>query len=307
MGDLRYQEHLFHSDDDEEEEVAEFPFYHDTKSSSGMSIGISKVLEDGSKVANPEGGSLSLVLDGTVDKQMQIVLYDVQAPGLINVYGAESEPLSGKTFDAAPGVEQKIVINVSGALIIDISFTGVGYLSQLDVCRDPLKTPAPFGNNGGITTSEPTVAPTKEPCPTDVVFGKKKGITDYTDLPITIIDRDEHTVTVEISSPFEEIGSLSWLFTQYQKEHLPFCEGWEDWTPIASKTITAECMSHAPFAIIDVFVFDATDSTEYLDYQLDRAEVPECCHAPEGIPVVEYSFKVACVPTCPDDDVPEPL
>lgn len=123
------------------------------------------------------------------------------------------------------------------------------------------------------------------------------GTTEYEDIPITIVDRDARTVTLEIRSPFTE--TVAWIFADYVAGRSEECVGFEEVSRERVETITAECLVSAPITLVHIYALD----TQVLNSELDLAPLPPCCHGPDGLPTVEYTFRVSCVPQCPDGEV----
>jgi len=68
---------------------------------------------------------------------------------------------------------------------------------------------------------------------------------------------------------------------------------------------TAKCMRHTKISIVNIWVESCEEPGEptFL-VEGDDAEIPECCHPPpRECKTVQYTFKLPCIPPCPDDSI----
>jgi hypothetical protein len=162
----------------------------------------------------------------------------------------------------------------------------------------PNQTPNP---NIDLISPVPFIFNEEPECPADVKFIGSVGETSFDNFPITIVSQDTSTVTFEVKGSWP--AEIAYLYARYhnaEEGQTEKCFAYQTVDGTFSTQITAECMSHTPISIVNIFISDSS-----LDVETDIAEVPECCEAPEQdtFPVVEYSFKIYCVPQCPDDVV----
>lgn len=60
---------------------------------------------------------------------------------------------------------------------------------------------------------------------------------------------------------------------------------------------TAYCMKNVPISIVDIWMTDGSFSAGE-----DDAAIPECCHATNDLPSVQWTFKLYCInEDCPTD------
>jgi hypothetical protein len=229
-----------------------------------------------------------------------VTLFNVQsAAQIIFEVDGGSEILEVVPRDA--NAVETFELDVSNVAKMTVRFTGLGAIASLGVCVDKTKTPAPVG----IHQLEPTAAPTITPqpssasCPYDVVIYDQVGETVYPEIPIVILEQNTATVTFAVHNTFFERVArvyVQYHTTPYGDEKCYESEGAE----VGEFAVyTAKCMHNVPISVVEFWVSD--DSV--LDSTLDNAVVPECCEPPsdDTNPKVQYTFKLYCVPQCPDD------
>merc|ERR1712048_1503529 len=138
------------------------------------------------------------------------------------------------------------------------------------------------------------------PCPKDLVLNVLEEVgTKYENIPLEITHQNATTVTLKIIKPFIDVKEF--VYVEYMDEFQSQCVGYEEYEGISEATITAQCRSHHPVTIVNVFVSD--DSIVN-----GNSEIPLCCHAPDvEYPVVKYSFKVYCVTKCTPEEFTEEI
>jgi hypothetical protein len=139
-------------------------------------------------------------------------------------------------------------------------------------------------------------------CPEDVVLISQVGTTDYPDIPITILEQNTYSVKFRVQNTFD-VKNI--IFTQFHESTLGQTEcfqGESVETLNEDIVYTAYCMKNVPISIVDIWF-----TSDYLDLDLDNAEVPECCHPSKSAknPTVQYTFKVYCEPKCVPAAAPE--
>eukprot|EP00934_Nitzschia_sp_Nitz4_P005322 Nitzschia sp. Nitz4//scaffold410_size10010//2943//7146//NITZ4_009085-RA/size10010-snap-gene-0.9-mRNA-1//1//CDS//3329551310//5312//frame0 len=268
------------------------------------------------------GGDLIITLDQTQAKAMELHLWNVLDGGTVTALDEDGLELRTQFVSPGAGDIQVIEVTVTNAYVIVISLLGEGGLAQLMVCQDPVATAAPVGlapPSGSLETRPPTESPTPgggTTAPAPAPTSTPTGSTEVNDIstcpediellvitpedgkafdfaPLSIVERDGSSVTLELSKGFTE--TMSFIYVEYTDGRTNECVGFEDFLTSMSETITAKCMEMAPLTVVNIYVSDSSLVS-------GDAEIPKCCHHPLGttLPVVEYTFKVYCESQCSD-------
>jgi hypothetical protein len=160
-----------------------------------------------------------------------------------------------------------------------------------------------FGScNNQPTNSENMIQPTanNQPppaCPEDIILISQVGETKYPAIPIRIVEQNVDTVILQVVNTFDE--QVDSIYTQYNKP--PYGDTtclettFVDTDEVAE--YTAHCLHSDPITVVEVWVSDGS-----LDFGLDTAVVPKCCHpTPDDTNgKVQYTFQIRCVSECPE-------
>jgi len=257
-----------------------------------------------SPAMDPDGGQIVITLDMTHEKHMRLVTFGTEGGYSIIRMGPPDESGNMNFIDqvdyaGSAGVDEQKV-DVDGVFKVVVALAGPGGLAEMKVCRNPDSTPAPYGPATNGSTDTPTASPTDESdqCPPGVIHVRTIGDTEFSSLPIEVVEYGETSVTFNVKQTIQE--SVTSFYTQYRPDQFGVeCVRVENAVMNSYETYTAHCTELSKISIVDVYVADGA-----LDAKLDIANVPECCHAPDGeaFPTVHYVFEVKCVDPCPPGD-----
>jgi hypothetical protein len=269
-------------------------------------VGLKQVLilqqEDNAKaIPNQSGGDIVFQFGDFANRVTELTLFNVQSAAQI-IFEVDGGLVVLDVVPTDANAVEKIELDVSNVAKMTVRFTGLGAIASLGVCVDKTETRAPVG----IRELEPTAAPTVTPQPAsgscpydDVVLYDKVGETVYPEIPIVILEQNTATVTFAVHNTFFE--QVDRVYVQFRTTPYGDEKCYEtEYVEVGEFAVyTAECMHNVPISIVEFWVSD--DSV--LDNPLDDAVVPLCCEPPldDMNPKVQYTFKLYCVPQCPDD------
>jgi hypothetical protein len=279
-------------------------------------VGLGNVLivqenESTAAMSNPGGGDIVFTFDDATT-MLKLTVFNVQSGGEIifkKTDGAEKE----LTIPVMAANEVRdFEISEADVETMTVHFVGVGAVTNIGICRDPDAAPSPMGLAPPIETEEPSASPTPPPiqelipipptdCPADVVLLHVDGDYEFENLPIVILEQNIRSVKFRVQNTLNT--TITRIFTQYHETPTGETECFQQ-SEVAEKEFveyTAYCMQHVHISIVDIWV-----SGEPLNPALDTAEIPICCHPPDGdgIATVQYTFKLRCETECPPDELP---
>jgi hypothetical protein len=129
-------------------------------------------------------------------------------------------------------------------------------------------------------------------CPDDVQLIGQVVETDFSEIPIVILEQKTHTVKFLVRNFFFPNNSkAARIYTKWEEGQHRNVECSEDANVERGEysEYTAHCMANVPITTVSIWVSDAS----FLD-GFDNAQVPQCCHPPEEYTFakVQYSFKI---------------
>ena len=140
------------------------------------------------------------------------------------------------------------------------------------------------------------ICPVPDHCTEDIELVGQLGSTNYTQIPIRLIDQNKTMVVFQVMNTFGV--ELERVFAQYhasefgdtqcdQEFNVPVC--------LDNFTYAAYCMQR-PITIIDLWIV----SDEALTSGVDNAHIPECCkpNKTRTDAIAEYTFMIQCESKC---------
>ena len=214
-------------------------------------------------------------------------------------------PENGTGVKAGTGIKIMTTCIMGSADIAIFVYTGEEDPSKCRACEAPPTdstdiTGYYFTVPCEVECEEPSPAPTSVPsptptCPPDVALIHMEGNTSYPEIPLTVVSQDTDTVTFNVDNTFD--FPMDYIYTMFNENPT------QDTTcnisnPNKNLTYTAKCTHRSKVAIVTVWMV-----SNVFDPASNNSTIFDCCYAntTEAQGVVQYTFELDCVPSCPID------